>query len=66
MDTNVHGGPQNTRKKQNASQTSAKMLKIFVWTWYLWIVQDLIGLRLLGGFHALRGRRKKSHHDTIK
>ena len=40
-------------------ELSAKMLKIFVWTWYLWIVQDLIGLRLLGGFHALRGRRKR-------
>ncbi len=28
MDTNVHVCPQNTRKKQNASQTSAIMLKI--------------------------------------
>ncbi len=58
MDTNGHEfyGPLNTRKKQNASQTSAMVLKMFFSNSEFWVKKNLNGLRLLGGFmRATRG-----------
>ena len=46
--------PQNTRKEQKASQTSAMVLKSLFAENKSLVMMYLDGLRLLGGFDALR------------